>query len=77
MHVVELKRHGNSKGKKPFSYAKPSVLHHIKESAQIKAPLKEIKNIQGGVMGAKSACGSHSRADVLAHVIKMCGVIRI
>ena len=32
-HSVELKPHGNSKSKKPFSRTKPSVIHRIKESA--------------------------------------------
>ena len=58
-HSVELKPHGNSNGKKPFSRTKPSIIHRLKESAQSKAPrkvLREIENEQGGVMGAKSAC---------------------
>ena len=58
-HSVELKPHGNSKGKKPFSHTKPSVINRLKESAQSKAPgkvLRQIENEQGGVMGAKSAC---------------------
>ena len=95
-HSVELKPHGNSKGKKPFSRTKPSIIHRLKELAQSKAPrkvLRDIENEHGGVMGARSACDlprnrqqvknlkylkcfgqpssneTHSRTDVLAHVM--------
>ena len=56
---MELKPLSNSNGKKPFSRTKPSVIHRLTESAQVKAPqrvLREIENEQCGVMGAKSAC---------------------
>lgn len=57
-HHIDLKPHGNSKGKKPFNRTKPSVIKLLKASSS-KAPrkiLREVENKQGGVMGAMSGC---------------------
>ena len=58
-HQIDVKPHGNSKRKQPFSRTKPSVIKRIKASSCTKAPrkvLREIENSQGGVMHAKAAC---------------------
>lgn len=58
-HPIEIKPHGNSKGKTPFSRCKPSTIKKLKVSAQVKAPtkaLQEIENSMGGIMGARSPC---------------------
>ena len=58
-HPVDLRPHGNSKGKQLFKRTKPSVIQQLKEASKNKPPkkvLREIENIQGGVMGAKSGC---------------------
>ena len=58
-HPIDIKPHGNSKGKKPFTRTKPSTLNLLKESVKTKPPrkaLREVENVMGGVMGAKLAC---------------------
>ena len=57
-HKVELRPHGNSKGKEPFCRTKPSTIKLLKESVQTKAPrkaLREVENLVGGVVTAHSA----------------------
>ena len=58
-HPIEVKPHGNSKGKMPFSRCKPSTIKKLKCSAEIKPPtkaLREVENTMGGVMDARSLC---------------------
>jgi len=58
-HPIDVRAHGNSKGKHPFRRTKPSTIRLLKQSAQTKVPrkaLREIENVKGGVMGAKSGC---------------------
>lgn len=58
-HAIEIKPHGNSKGKMPFNRCKPSTVKKLKLSAQVKTPtqaLQDIENSMGGVMGARSSC---------------------
>lgn len=90
-HPVDLKPHGNSKKEKPFTRTKPSTLSLLKESVKTKPPrkaLRDVKNVLGGVMGAKLACDlprdrkqvknlkynsdGPASTDVLAHVMQMC-----
>lgn len=57
-HSVELRPHGNSKGKEPFSRTKPSTVKLLKDAVQTKSPrvvLREVENIKGGVANAHSA----------------------
>ena len=58
-HPIELKPHGNSKQKKPFSRSKPSIFKLLEKKADSQRPLqalREVDNIKGGVMSARSAC---------------------
>lgn len=58
-HSIDMTPHGNSKGKRPFSRTKSSVIDSLKVSAETKPPrkvIREIENKKGGVMGADSAC---------------------
>lgn len=58
-HSIDLKPHGNSKQNQPFRRTKPSTLTKLKVSIETKAPrkvLREVENLQGGIIGAKSAC---------------------
>lgn len=58
-HPIEVRPHGNSKGKKPFRRCKPSVLKQLKESVDKRSPmhvLREVENLKGGVMNAQSGC---------------------
>lgn len=58
-HPIEVKPHGNSKGKMPFSRSKPSTLSLLKTISETKPPtqaLAEVENIRGGVMNAQSGC---------------------
>ena len=57
-HPIQLKPHGNSKGKQPFTRTKPSTIHLLKSSVETKAPrkvLRDVEQLKGGVMGASSA----------------------
>ena len=59
-HTVDIKPHGNSKKQSSFRRTKPSTLKLVKKSVEEnKRPLRvlrEVENIQGGVMSAKSGC---------------------
>ena len=59
-HTVDIKPHGNSKKQCSFRQTKPSTLKLVKKAVEKnKRPLKvlrEVGNIQGGVMNAKSGC---------------------
>ena len=58
-HPIEAKPHGNSKGERPFCRCKPSVLKQMKGSVENKPPLqvlREVENLKGGVMNARSGC---------------------
>ena len=59
-HAVDIKPHGNSKKQSSFRRTKPSTLKLVKKSVEEnKRPLRvlrEVENIQGGVMSAKSGC---------------------
>ena len=60
-HPIDIKPHGNTKKKDTsFKRTKPSTLKMLKKGVQEKKrPLKvlrEVENIQGGVMNAKSGC---------------------
>ena len=59
-HAVELRPHGNSKGKMPFRRTKPSTLHLVQENATHKKPalqnLTDVENRAGGIVGAKASC---------------------
>lgn len=58
-HSIEIKPHGNSKGKMPFSRCKPSTIKKLKTSAAHKPPtkaLREVENTMGGIMEARSPC---------------------
>ena len=59
-HTIDIKPHGNSKKQLSFKRTKPSTLKLVKEAVKKnKRPLRvlrEIENMQGGVMGAKSGC---------------------
>ena len=55
---IELRPHGNSKGKETFSRTKPSTVKLLKDAVQAKTPLvalREVENIKGGVANAHSA----------------------
>ena len=57
-HSIELRPHGNSKGKEIFSRTKPSTIKLLKDKVQTKTPrvaLREVENIKGGVGNAHSA----------------------
>ena len=56
-HPIDVKPHGNSKGKKPFSRCKASTLKMLKRSAEAKPPLqalRQVENIRGGGGGGWS-----------------------
>ena len=60
-HPIDIRPHGNSKKKEDaFRRTKPSTLKLIKTSVtENKCPLKvlrEVENLQGGVMQAKLSC---------------------
>lgn len=58
-HTIDIRPHGNSKGNKPFSRSKFSTISMLKKSVKTKQPLKalrEVENIRGGIMNAKSGC---------------------
>ena len=59
-HPIDVKPHGNSKGKKPFSRCKASTLKMLKRSAEAKPPLQALRQVEnirgGGVVNAKSGC---------------------
>ena len=58
-HAVELRPHGNSKGKTPYRRTKPSTLHLIQENANKKPASKILSEIEihvGGVVNAKAGC---------------------
>ena len=58
--VIDVQPHGNSKGNKLFSRSRLSTIFMLKKSVKTKQPLKalrEVENICGGVMNAKSGCG--------------------
>ena len=58
-HPIDIRPHGNLKGNKPFSRSKSSTISMLKESDKTKQPLKalrEVENIRGGIMNAKSGC---------------------
>ena len=59
-HEIDIQPHGNSKKRGAFQRTKPSTLNLIKASvAENKHPLKvlkEVENLQGGVMEAKLSC---------------------
>ena len=58
-HSIDLKPHGNSKENKPFRRTKPSTLRKCEASVRMKAPkkaLREVEELQGGVVGANSTC---------------------
>ena len=59
-HTIDIKPHGNSKKQHSFKRTKPSTLKLVKKTLEEnKRPLqvlREVKNIQGGVMSAKSGC---------------------
>ena len=55
-HPIDVKPHGNSKGKKPFSRCKASTLKMLKRSAEAKPPLqalRQVENIRGGGGGGQ------------------------
>ena len=57
-HSIELRPHGNSKGKEPFSRTKPSTVKLLKDAVHTKTPrvaLREVENIKGGLANAHSA----------------------
>ena len=57
-HSIELKPHGNSKGKESFSRTKPSTIKLLKDTIQTKTPrvaLRQVENVKGGVGNARSA----------------------
>ena len=57
-HSIDIKPHGNSKKQRSFRRTKPSTLKLVKKAVkENKRPLqvlREVENIQGGVMNAKS-----------------------
>jgi len=58
-HVVELRPHGNSKGKTPYRRTKPSTLHLIQKDVSKKPTskiLSDIENQVGGVINARAGC---------------------
>lgn len=59
-HAIDIKPHGNSKKQLSFKRTKPSTLKLVKKAVkENKRPLRvlrEVENIQGGVMSAKSGC---------------------
>ena len=59
-HAIDIKPHGNSKKQLSFKRTKPSTLKLVKKAVkENKCPLRvirEVENIQGGVMSAKSGC---------------------
>ena len=75
-HSIELRPHGNSKGKEPFSHTKPSTIKLLKDKIQTKTPrvaLREVKNIKGGVGNAHSAGDlprNHKQVDNFKHSTK-------
>lgn len=59
-HAIDIRPHGNSKKQGSFKLTKPSVLKLMKKSLkENKRPLRvlrEVENIHGGIMSAKSSC---------------------
>ena len=59
-HPIDIKPHGNSKKRHLFRRTKPSTLKLVKKAVEEnKRPLKvlrEVENIQGGILNAKSGC---------------------
>ena len=58
-HPIEIKSHGNAKGKTPFNRCKPSTIKRLKTSAEHNPPVKalrEVENTMGGIMEARSSC---------------------
>ena len=59
-HPIDIKPHGNSKKRHSFRRTKPSTLKLVKKAVEEnKRPLKvlrEVENIQGGILNAKSGC---------------------
>lgn len=59
-HEIDIQPHGNSKKKGAYQRTKPSTVKLIKASVgENKRPLKvlrEVENLQGGVMQAKLSC---------------------
>ena len=59
-HAIDIKPHGKSKKQLSFKRTKPSTLKLVKKAVkENKRPLRvlrEVENIQGGEMSAKSGC---------------------
>jgi len=44
-HPIDVRAHGNSKGKQPFHRTKPSTIRLLKQSAETKVPRKALREI--------------------------------